>query len=162
MRIGVDMGSVRVGLAASDPDGILASPVTVVRREPAATDTGCAAADLEAIAGLVADRDAVEVLVGRPRSLSGRGGPAERSARAYAADVAARVAPTPVRLVDERFSTVTASRRLRAAGRSARAQRPVVDAAAAAVLLQSALDRERTSGRPAGELVSAGPAGAGG
>jgi putative Holliday junction resolvase len=73
--------------------------------------------------------------------------------------LAARLGPTPVRLVDERFSTVTASRGLRAAGKTSRAQRPVVDAAAAAVLLQAALDSERATGRPPGEMVEQGAGG---
>jgi len=148
VRVGVDVGSVRVGVAASDPSGVLASPVTVLRRDPRGD------ADVTDLATLVADRAAVEVLVGLPRSLSGRSGPAVRAARDYATVLARRIAPVPVRLVDERFSTVTATRSLRAAGVPGRRQRAVVDAAAAVVLLQAALDEERASGRPAGEVLT--------
>lgn len=148
VRIGVDVGSVRVGVAASDPTGTLASPVTVVRRD----DRG--GRDLDEIAAVVADREAVEVVVGLPRSLADREGPAAAAARDYAARLAARVAPVPVRLVDERLSTVTAQRGLHASGRTVRSSRPVIDAAAAVVILQSALDAERGSGAAPGEPVA--------
>lgn len=148
VRIGVDVGSVRVGVAASDPTGTLASPVTVLRRDRRG------GGDLDALAALVAEREAVEVVVGLPRSLSDREGAAAEAARAYAAAVARKVAPVPVRLVDERLTTVEATRGLRAAGRTTRAARPVVDAAAAVVLLQAALDTERASARPPGEQVT--------
>jgi putative Holliday junction resolvase len=155
VRFGIDPGSVRVGIASSDAEGILASPVTFVRHEPATVDVenDHDRSDLTLIASLVAEREALEVIVGRPRSLSGKAGPAERSARAYAASLAARIAPTPVRLVDERFSTVTASRGLSAVGKNVRAQRGTIDAAAAAQVLQTALDEERTTGRPPGDPV---------
>lgn len=147
VRLGVDVGRVRVGVAASDPDGILASPLTVVARR-AGSD-----ADLDAIAELVADRAAVEIIVGLPRSLSGNEGPAAAAARAYAVALARRVDPVPVRLLDERLSTVEATRGMRQAGIDSRAGRGKVDAAAAAVVLQHALDAHR-SGRPdVGELV---------
>lgn len=148
VRIGVDVGSVRVGVAVSDPAGVLASPVTVLRRD---TRGG---SDLDDLATLVVDRAAVEVLVGWPRSLSGRSGPAAQGARDYATALARRVHPTPVRLVDERLSTVSATRGLRAAGVPGRKQRGVIDAAAAVALLQAALDEERSTGRAGGETVS--------
>ncbi len=147
MRIGVDVGAVRVGVAASDPAGVLASPVTVLRRD---TRHG---RDLDELVAIVTDREAVEVLVGLPVLLSGRPGRAVDAARAYAGEVAAKVAPIPVRLVDERLSTVSATRAMRAAGRSSRDQKGRVDAAAAAVLLQAALDAERATGEPPGDPV---------
>lgn len=134
VRIGVDVGSVRVGVAASDPDGLLATPVATLARDRRG------GSDQAAIAALVAERDAVEVVVGLPRSLSGLDGPAAREARAYADSLAERIRPVPVRYVDERFTTVTAERSLRERGVRGRAQRAVVDQSAAAVLLQSALD----------------------
>jgi putative Holliday junction resolvase len=149
VRLGIDLGSVRIGVAASDPSGFLASPVETVPR---------GSGDLDRLAALVAERDAVEVLVGLPRSLSGADGPAAEAARSWAAQLAARLAPTPVRLVDERLSTVAAGRDLRAAGVSGRRARGVVDQAAAVVFLQAALDAERSSGAPAGEPVAADPA----
>ncbi len=93
------------------------------------------------------------MIVGLPTTLSGREGRAALDARAFARALAGRVAPVPVRLLDERFTTVTAHDALRMAGRDSRARRGVVDQAAAAVLLQAALDAERSSGRPPGELV---------
>ena len=143
----MDVGSVRVGVAASDSAGILASPVTVLRRRPRRDD------DLDALAALVAEREAVEVVVGLPRSMRGGEGPAARAARDYATQVSERVAPVPVRLVDERLTTVTAQHGLHAAGRTVRSSRDVIDAAAAVVILQSALDSERAVGRPPGEVV---------
>jgi putative holliday junction resolvase len=149
VRLGIDLGSVRIGVAASDPSGFLASPVETVARGKG---------DVDRLAALVHERDAVEVLVGLPRSLSGGDGPAAAAARSWAGELAARLAPTPVRLVDERLSTVSAGRDLRAAGVSGRKARGVVDQAAAVVFLQAALDIERSSGAPAGEPVTPDPA----
>lgn len=95
----------------------------------------------------------MEVIVGLPTGLSGRAGTAAAAARAFAESLATRLAPLPVRLVDERFTTTTAHQALRGGGMDSRARRQVVDAAAAAVLLQAALDAERATGRPPGELV---------
>jgi putative holliday junction resolvase len=145
VRIAVDAGQVRVGVAVSDPEGVLATPVSVLRRDLRGDH------DLDEVAALVRERDALEVLVGLPRSLSGRDGPAAVTARAYAAALAARIAPVEVRLVDERLTTVQAARGLRAAGVSSKAARGVVDAAAAVVILQHALDSERATGDRPGE-----------
>lgn len=145
VRLAVDVGSVRVGVARSDPGGFLASPLTTVRR---------GRGDLARLAELARSEAATEVIVGLPAALSGAEGRAAAAARSFAAALAGRIAPVPVRLVDERFTTVTAHDALRMAGRDSRARRNVVDQAAAAVLLQAALDAERASGRPPGELVS--------
>jgi putative holliday junction resolvase len=145
VRLAVDVGSVRVGVARSDPGGILASPLTVVRSGPG---------ELDELAKLAVSVDAIEVIVGLPTSLSGREGAAAAAARSFAADLAARVAPIPVRLVDERFTTTEAHDALRRSGKDSRARRGLVDAAAAAVLLQAALDAERVTGRPPGRLVT--------
>jgi putative holliday junction resolvase len=145
VRLAVDPGSVRIGVARSDPSGVLASPLTVLRRDKRA---------LDALASLAAAEDAMEILVGLPTSLSGREGPAAAAAKQFAADLAVRVAPLPVRLVDERFTTTTAHDALRAGGHDSRARRQTVDSAAAAVLLEAALESERRTGRVPGELVS--------
>ena len=147
MRVAVDVGTVRVGVAASDPTGVLASPVTVLRRDPRH------GSDLDELAALVAEREAVEVVVGLPRTLRGTDSASTLDAREYAAALARRIAPVPVRLVDERLTTVTATRDMRSSGRSARSSRASIDAAAAVVLLDAALDRERTTGEPAGDAV---------
>lgn len=141
VRIGVDVGSVRIGVARSDPSGLLATPVETVRR---------GRGDLSRIAEIAAEYEAIEIVVGLPTSLSGREGPAAEAARAFAARLAARLAPVPVRLVDERLTTVSAQQRLRSSGVKARDQRDVIDQAAAAVLLQAALDGERATGSPPG------------
>jgi putative holliday junction resolvase len=140
----VDAGSARIGVARSDPAGVLASPLAMVPRT---------AGYLDAIAGLVAEHQPIEVIVGLPMTLSGRAGHAVGLARRFAAELAGRIAPVPVRLVDERFTTVLAHAALRQGGRDGRARRSVVDQAAAAMLLQGALDSERSTGHPAGELV---------
>jgi putative Holliday junction resolvase len=146
VRLGVDVGSVRVGVAACDPAAVLATPVATLRR-----DRG----DLAELARLAREREAVEVLVGLPRTLAGREGVAAAAAVSYARRLAATLAPTPVRLVDERLSTVGAQRGLRAGGVSVRKGRAVVDQAAAVIILQSALDEERATGVPPGRAVPA-------
>ena len=147
VRLGVDFGSVRVGLARSDPDGLLATPLETVS-VVAGSDS-----HYQKVVQIVRDLEICEVIVGLPRSLSGREGSAAGIARAYSVEIARQVAPVPVRLVDERLSTVTAHQHLREAGMKGRKRRPVVDQAAAVVILQSALDGERASGRSPGSLV---------
>jgi putative Holliday junction resolvase len=116
---------------------MLATPVAVLRRD-AKRDT-----DLDELVRLVAEREAVEVVVGLPRSLNGSEGRAALIAREYASVLAERVAPVSVRMVDERLSTVEASRGLRQAGIKAKEARQMIDAAAAVVILQHALDAAR-------------------
>ncbi|MGW4643531.1 Holliday junction resolvase RuvX [Sphaerisporangium sp. NPDC004334] len=144
VRLGVDVGSVRVGVARSDPSGLLATPVETVRR---------GRGDLDRIAAIAGEHEAVEIVVGLPTSLSGRESHAAAAAREFAVRLAGRLAPTPVRLYDERLTTVTAQQGLRASGVKAKNQREVVDQAAAVVLLQAALDAERASGAPPGRPV---------
>lgn len=147
VRLGVDVGSVRVGVARSDPGALVVVPVETVPRDT----TG--GRDLDRIADLVREYDALEVVVGLPRTLRGDEGSAADAARRYATAIARRIAPVGVRLVDERLSTVSAHRTLRDAGVRGRRHRPVVDQVAAVVILQSALDAERSSGRAPGALV---------
>ncbi|WP_026415018.1 Holliday junction resolvase RuvX [Actinomadura oligospora] len=144
VRLGVDVGSVRIGVARSDPGGVLASPLETVK---------AGKGDVDRLVRLVEENEAIEVIVGLPTSLSGREGPAAASARRFAAMLAGRLSPEAVRLYDERLTTVTAESGLRAGGVHGQARRKVVDQAAAAVLLQAALDGERLTGRPPGESV---------
>ncbi|WP_212831150.1 Holliday junction resolvase RuvX [Catellatospora sp. TT07R-123] len=142
VRLGVDVGTVRIGVAVCDPDGILATPlVTVARRLE--TDESVIPADMLEIARLVADHGTVEVVVGLPLNLAGVEGPAAVHARAYADRLAAVIAPVPVVLTDERMSTVAATRRLSDRGVRGRRQRAVVDQAAAVEILQGWLDLQR-------------------
>jgi putative Holliday junction resolvase len=151
VRLGIDVGTVRVGVARCDGAGLIATPVETVQRRSDGRD-------VSRIADLAVECDAVEIVIGLPLSLSGAEGHASAAARKYAVAVARRVRPLPVRVVDERLSTVTAHRALRDAGVAGRSQRRVVDQAAAVVILQSALDAERASGQPPGSIVAPGPA----
>ncbi len=144
VRIGIDPGEARIGVSSSDPSGFLATPVETVRS---------GRGDLRRLAAIVAEREAVEVVVGLPRSLSGAEGPAAAKARDFATRLARRVAPVPVRLCDERLTTVSAESILREQGRHGAKRRAVVDQAAAVLILQTALDTERSSGRVPGEIV---------
>jgi putative Holliday junction resolvase len=148
VRLGVDLGDVRIGLARSDPSAVLATPVETLRR---------GAGDLDRIVALAAELEAVEVVVGQPTSLSGRSGPAADKALRFATGLAAALAQrslvVSVRLVDERLTTVTAERVLRDRGKKGARRRAVIDQAAAVVILQHALDTERSTGRPPGQEV---------
>jgi len=137
-RLGVDVGGVRIGVAASDPDAILATPVETVRRDRSGKH-------VRRLTELVAELEAVEVIVGLPRTLADRTGPSARDAIELADALARRIAPTPVRLADERLTTVSAQRSLRAAGVRAKAQRAVIDQAAAVAILQGWLDQRRAA-----------------
>ena len=151
-RIGLDPGDARIGVAECDPSGMLATPVETVRRGKG---------DLSRIAAIVAERSAIEVVVGLPRSLSGGLGPAALKVREFALALAEAVQPVPVRLCDERLSTVTAEAVLRGQGKKGQKRRAVVDQAAAVVILQNALDTERSSGTVPGETLSLGNTGLG-
>jgi putative Holliday junction resolvase len=147
VRLGIDVGEARIGVAQSDPSGLIATPVETVRRGPG---------DLARIAAVTSEADAVEVVVGLPRSLSGGEGPAAARVREFAREIAEAVAPVPVRLCDERLSTVTAESVLRGQGKKGQKRRAVVDQAAAVVILQNALDSERSAGAAPGETLDLG------
>ncbi len=144
VRLGIDPGDARIGVARSDPSGFLATPVETVRRGKG---------DLARIAAILAEEEAVEVVVGLPRSLSGREGPAAVKVREFATTLARRVRPVPVRLCDERMTTVSAEAMLRDRGRKGGKRRAVIDQAAAVLILQNALDTERATGSAPGEIV---------
>ncbi|MFP5348063.1 MAG: Holliday junction resolvase RuvX [Actinomycetes bacterium] len=150
VRLAVDVGSVRVGLAACDPDGLVASPVRTLARDSRR------GSDLAEIAAEVVERNAVEVVVGLPKSLDGQERAAAAAARGYAVRLARRVAPVRVRLVDERLSTVGAHRALHDAGVGGRKHRKMVDQMAAVLVLQTALEAEKATGRAPGSLVETG------
>ncbi|PJJ72305.1 putative Holliday junction resolvase [Diaminobutyricimonas aerilata] len=143
VRLGVDVGRARVGVARCDPHGMIATPIETVRR-----DDGTVAR----LVALAAEHEAFEVVVGLPLSLSGGDTASTADARAVAAELAAAI-PVPVRLVDERMSTVSAQRSLTSVGRSTRKSRPVIDQVAAVIILQHALDFERASGTAPGVVV---------
>ncbi|UOE45223.1 Holliday junction resolvase RuvX [Agromyces larvae] len=152
VRLGIDVGRARIGVARSDAGAILAVPVeTVARVAEGAAD---ADADVRRILELADEYGAFELVVGNPLALSGRATASTDDAIAFAGRLA-RGSDLPVRLVDERLSTVSAQRDLRAAGRPAKRQRSVVDQAAAVIILQHAIDAERASGNAPGRLVPA-------
>lgn len=138
-RLGVDVGRARIGVAVCDRYGLLATPVETVRRDDAT--------DLRRIVEIADEYDVLEVVVGLPLSMSGGDTPSTADARAFAERIARH---RPVRLVDERLSTVTAQRGLHQAGRNTKKSRAVIDQAAAVIILQHALDHERASGAPPG------------
>jgi putative holliday junction resolvase len=138
-RLGVDVGSVRIGVAISDPDGILATPVETVPRD----NRKRSPRHLRRLSTLVSENFVVEVVVGLPRTLKNRAGSAVQDALDVADALAPLIAPVPVRLADERLTTVSAQRALREAGVRARNQRAVIDQAAAVAILQNWLDQRR-------------------
>ena len=142
--MGVDVGKVRIGVANSDPHGMLATPVATVARGEG---------DVARILAEAVERGAVEIVVGLPLALSGGDSASTQDARDFASRVA-RATATPVRLVDERLSTVSANRAMRATGRSTKKSRSVIDQVAAVIILQHALDAERAGGIPPGVVVA--------
>lgn len=148
VRLGIDVGKARVGVARCDPDGLLATPVETVTRDDAA---------VARIVSLAEEHAAIELLVGLPLNLRGEDTASTTDARGFAAALAAG-SGLPVRLVDERLSTVSAHAALRTSGRSQRTSRSIIDQVAAVVLLQQALDVEKSTGRPPGTPVPQEPA----
>ena len=144
-RLGVDVGDARIGVASCDPDGLIATPVETVQAGPQA---------IARLVALVEEYEALEVVVGLPLGLSGREGPAAVKVRAFSGELAAAVPGVSVRLVDERLSTVAGQAQLHASGRTTKSSRSVIDQAAAVVILQSAIDAEKTRGTAPGELVT--------
>lgn len=146
VRLGVDVGDVRVGVARSDLDGLLATPVETLDRAVAAGS----------VAALVGETDARVIMVGLPRNLAGQEGPAAQKARRFCEELDEALGrhggAAEIRLVDERLTTVTAHQALHSSGRKGRKHRSVVDQVAAVMILQQALDLERSTGRRAGEL----------
>ncbi len=148
VRLGIDPGDARIGVARSDPTGFLATPVETVRR-----GTGDLRRIRQILAEIREESEVVEVVVGLPRSLSGGEGPSAAKVRDFTAELARSVAPLPVRLCDERLTTVSAEAMLRDRGTKGSKRRAVVDQAAAVLILQNALDTERATGRAPGETV---------
>ncbi|MDD7964754.1 Holliday junction resolvase RuvX [Actinomycetospora lemnae] len=142
-RLGVDVGSVRIGVALSDPGGVLATPLVTLDHDGAGTD-------LDRLVALVDEHEVVEVVVGLPRTLAGRDGPAAQTAREYADALTRRLGDrdVPVVLSDERLTTVNATRTLSDRGVKGRKQRRVIDQAAAVGILQGHLDARRAHRAP--------------
>ncbi|WP_435299984.1 Holliday junction resolvase RuvX [Timonella sp. A28] len=160
-RLAVDVGTVRVGVAASDPDGILASPVATLQRDRSVTYTiggkipAALPSDITAIRELVEERWIKVIYIGLPKHLSGNQGSSAQMALTYA-DLIKRVVPeVEVRLIDERMTTVTAHQALHSSGKNSKKHRSVVDQVAAVVMLETALETEKRTGERAGSPVEA-------
>ena len=137
MRVlALDVGDRRIGVALSDPTGLLATPLTTIERRGGSWD-------VDEVLRLASESDASEIVVGLPVSLSGRKGAQARSVAEFESALADRAA-VPVTSVDERYSTVQAESLLRESGVKPSRHRARVDAAAAAVILQSYLDAKRS------------------
>ena len=145
-RLAIDVGKVRIGLAVCDPDGILATPLPALVRSNELTET------LQNISDLVDLHSAIEVYVGDPISLSGGHSASTKDAREFAEQLADLIS-VPIRLVDERLTTVTASAKLRFSGKDSKQSRPLIDSASAVEILEQALATLKVSGRAAGQLV---------
>ena len=143
VRLGIDVGTARIGVARSDLHGMLATPVETVPRAPG---------DLARIADLATEYDVLEIIVGLPIALSGRETASTDDARAFAIRLAE--GGPAVRLVDERLTTVSANAAIRSSGKSQRQSRPVIDQVAAVIILQHALDHERAGVSLPGALVN--------
>ncbi|MEL4318525.1 Holliday junction resolvase RuvX [Leifsonia sp. YIM 134122] len=148
VRLGVDVGKVRIGVARSDLHGMLATPVETVQR-----DVAGGGADIARLVALRDELEAFEVIVGLPLAMSGGHTASTADALGFARALQAAV-DVPVRMVDERLSTVSAQSALRSSGRGSRTQRPVIDQVAAVIIVQHALDSERGTGQPPGTVVS--------
>lgn len=145
VRFGIDVGKVRIGVAQSDPDGLLATPVeTVQRQNDAAVESLCAR--LGAV-------EPLRIYVGLPLSLDGSHTSSTEDALSVAREIS-RLVSAEVRLVDERLTTVSAQAALHAAGKNTKSSRQVVDQVAAVMILQHALESERVQEKPAGIAVA--------
>jgi len=145
-RLAVDVGRVRLGVALCDQEGILASPLEAVSRSSVLSET------LLLLANLAAANDVIEVYVGDPLSLSGKETDSTSDARSFASELS-QVISVPVRMIDERLTTVTAATKLRASGISSKDSKSIIDSASAVEILESALSFEKSSGLAPGVLV---------
>jgi len=133
-RIAFDYGDVRIGVAASDADSIICSPLTTLKSSDKSL--------LKSITEIFLDIQPVQIFVGRPALLSGKDGAATDKALAFA-DVLRGITEIEVIMIDERLSTVSAARDLREAGKSAKDSKDSIDMAAAVGILEFAIDLEK-------------------
>jgi putative Holliday junction resolvase len=141
--VGVDWGTARIGVAISDSHQRVSSALGVIAR------SGDVAADRRALALMIAEEEAVGVVVGLPLSLDGSVGPAARAALVELDTWPAVLGEVPIATMDERFTTVAANRAMGAGGRRGTKARQRVDSVAASLLLQSWLDRRQSEARSA-------------
>ena len=150
VRFGVDVGSVRIGVAKCDPDGMLATPLETI----AAGETA-----IPEIIDLIKEHAPIAVYVGNPLSLNGQVTQSTIEASEFALALVSAISSHPeigeieVRLIDERLSTVSAQRGLHEVGRTQKSSREVIDQAAAIIILEHALESEKRQGDFAGQEV---------
>jgi putative Holliday junction resolvase len=153
IKLGVDVGTVRVGLAVCDPDEILATPFKTVARDAKKNS------DVRVVVKQATEMQAVQIFVGLPRTMKGEERSSAQMATEYAELLVGELSraglDVPVNLVDERLSTVTAHRNLHEAGMSSKNHRKVVDQVAAAGILQHAIDMQKARGTDVGRRVNA-------
>jgi putative Holliday junction resolvase len=145
VRLGLDVGTVRIGVARSDVAGILATPLATLQRGEGAF--------LSSLVDLCEELSVVEVIVGLPLALSGSMTASTRDALDVATTLQANIS-VPVRLIDERLTTVSAHSALRLTGKKQRTTRSVIDQVAAVMILQQALDSEKSTGLFPGKLIA--------
>ena len=145
-RLAIDVGTVRIGLAVSDPDSIVSTPLPALVRSKLLVES------LQEILSLISENGVIEVYVGDPLSLSGVETASTQDARKFALQLA-ELTSVPVRLVDERLTTVTASAKLRLNGKNTKAAKSLIDSASAVEILEQALNVSKQSGKPAGLRV---------
>ena len=145
-RLAIDVGTVRIGLAITDPDSILSTPLPALIRSEELTES------LQEILSLITENGVIEVYVGDPLSLSGAETASTQDARMFASKLA-ELTSVPVRIVDERLTTVTASAKLRLSGKNAKAAKAFIDSASAVEILEQALNISKQSGKPAGLII---------
>lgn len=158
VRIGIDVGKARIGVARCDQHAMLAMPVETVPRASSGD------ADVARILGIALESEAIEVIVGLPLGMSGHRTPSTEDAEEFATRIADALGASgewgvdvEVRLVDERLSTVSAQGQLRQAGKKTKQTRSIIDQAAAVIILQHALDIERASSEAPGTVVLRNP-----
>ncbi len=149
VRVGIDIGTVRIGVARSDRDGYLATPVETVDRG--------SENPIGQLVSVIAEFEPIEVIIGLPLSLNGSHTASTEDALVMARELSENT-HVPVRLVDERLTTVSAHSALRAVGKKQKQTRSVIDQVAAVMILQHALDSERSSGNLPGKDISEFPA----
>jgi len=136
-RVAFDYGQVRIGVAASDASGLIASPIATLL----ATDTHLS----DQLQALFVEYEPIYIVVGEPKHLSGASNPSLMAAHVFA-DRLRTLTDIPIHFVDERLSTISAAKNLRAAGHNAKSSKAKIDAMAAVAILESALERERIMG----------------
>lgn len=143
-RLALDVGSVRIGVATSDNDAILASPLEALDRIEQTTITS--------LLDLIAELEPIEIYIGDPTSLSGQMTKSTVDSRIFASELAMRIS-VPVLMIDERLTTVSAAAKLRESGKNSKLAKPLIDSASAVEILEFAMETERVSGKRPGVLI---------